>query len=68
MITYLKRVIAPKEVRIALNVLDEIGFEVGYSEGFTLAKSFVEKALKDFSVVRSQVKEGAPRTSVLLFG
>lgn len=37
----IKRFIAPREVKIALSVLDEIGLDFDYSEGFQIVNTEV---------------------------
>ena len=61
----LRRIFAPKEVRITLNILDEVGLEFD-CEAFRMLKTRIEDAfLRDYNQVVSGVKEGiSPRQQV----
>jgi hypothetical protein len=61
----LRRIFAPKEVRIVLGVLDEVGF--GFDcEAFRILRNRIQDAfLQDYSKVVSAVEEGiSPRQQV----
>jgi hypothetical protein len=60
-----KKKLAPKEVRVALNILDEIGLEFD-CEGFRMTKVVVEEyLLRDCNAIVSSTKEGiSPRRIV----
>ena len=54
----LRRMFAPKEVRIALGILDEVGFEFN-CEAFRMLRNRIEDAfLRDYSKVVSAVEGG----------
>ena len=54
----LKRIFAPREVRVALNCLDEFGYEFD-CEAFGMVRDQIEKAfLMNYNTVISQVQRG----------
>ena len=61
----LRRIFAPKEVRIVLGVLDEVGFEFD-CEAFRMLRNRIDDAfLRDYSKAVSAVEEGiSPRQQV----
>ena len=55
----IKRIFAPKEVKVTLNILDELSLEL-HSEAFRMIRSRIEEGiLRDYKNVISQVKDGA---------
>ena len=63
----IKRIFAPKEVRIALNVLDELSLELD-SEAFKEIRSDIENGiLGDYKNIVSQVKDEASARQLIYF-
>lgn len=61
----LRRMFAPKEVRVALSILDEVGFEFD-CEAFRMVRNPIEDVfVRDYSNVVSGIDEGiSPRQQV----
>ena len=63
----LKRIFAPKEVRIALNVLDELSFELD-SVAFKEMRSQIKKGIfSDYKNIVSQVKDRESARQLIYF-
>jgi len=63
----IKRIFAPKEVKIALNVLDELSLEF-QTEAFKEIRSKIEEGiLGDYKNVIYQVKDGASARQLIYF-
>ena len=64
---FLKRIFAPKEVRIVINVLNELSMELD-SEACRKIRGEIEKSiLGDYKNVVSQVKDGASASQLIYF-
>lgn len=61
----LKKIFAPKVVRVTLNILEEIGLERN-SAAFQMVRSQIEDAfLRDYNIVASEYKKGiSPRQQI----
>lgn len=63
----IKRIFAPKEVKVALNVLDELSLELD-SEAFKEIRSKIEEGiLGDYKNVVSQVKDRESARQLIYF-
>ena len=63
----IRRILAPKEVKIALNVLDELSLEFN-SEAFKIVRNRVEDAIiRNCKNIVNQVKDGATPRELVYF-
>ena len=64
----IKRIFAPKEVKVTLNIIEELSLEWGYTQAFREIRSEIERSiLDDYKNVVSQVKDGASARQLIYF-